>query len=191
MAVALRRSSIGYGGYAQPELEYETAPSTWTEWDILPRQQIRREERVRREQNERPRYQETPQTRARRRRTVINCLLVLVCFTLLSIVIAGHAAIASANLANISLQENITNLEEQVDKLSVGIANGSDITGVAARAESELGMGFPSASQIRYLSDESAATAQTSASAAAVSQDEAAEQGFFEEAWDTLKTLFS
>ncbi|MBQ9942475.1 MAG: cell division protein FtsL [Christensenellaceae bacterium] len=188
---ALRKvaNGYGYGSYVQPEFEYEYAAIQESEWDILPERKVRKTQRAKVEEKVEVTYQVHPETAARRRRALTNCLLILVCFVMLSAVVAGYSAIAKTNLENIQLQENIDNLEEQVDKLSVNIASKSDITSVAAVAEEELAMSFPDASQVRYLSVAAAGEAEP-ADTAEQADAPAEEEGFFASIWNAVCSLF-
>ena len=170
---ALKKAANGYD-YMEPMLE--------SEWDVLPEPKQRRRRAVK----ERVEivYEVHPEQVAKRRRAVYNCLMILICFVMLSLVIAGNAAISKINLENIEIQSNIDKLESQAEQLSVELAVKRDITNVAQAAESSLDMSFPSASQIRYVEFVQPEKTETQ-------EPKAEEKGFFERVWETVKGLFS
>ncbi len=171
----LKRAANGYD-------YYQAVPST-SEWDIIP--EPRHKERPTERTRERVEvdYQVHPAMVAKRRNALKNCLVIMVCFVMLSVVLMGYAAISKINLENIQIQSNIDNLESQVDRLSVDIASKSEITNLANKAETELQMSFPAESQIRYI--------KIAEPGKTVQSNQAAEkEGFFEMLWQTMKSIF-
>ena len=151
---ALRQAANAYDGYYLPKREYSDKTMAFSDWDILPVggtatvpvEQVMMQPKALKEVKLHAQHH--------RRRTLSNCLLVLVCFALLSVVIAGNAAISNNNISNTQLEDEISKLEDEVGKISVSIASKGDVVDVASQAETKLAMGFPEASQVRYLNVE-------------------------------------
>lgn len=96
-------------------------------------------------------YKMHPLMLAKRSNAVRICMTVALVFVMMVAVIASNAVSAKINLENISIQKNIDNLEEQIDKLNLAISTECDIQRIAQIAEDDLSMSFPSDSQVYYI----------------------------------------
>ena len=152
------------------------------DWDVLPAPSPRRQEKQRQRSEIKTQVVEMlhPQSRAKRRKAVVNCLLLALSFIMLVGVVARYAVISETNLDNLEKQEHINTLEAQVEQLSMEIESLGDIQVVQQEAE-KMGLGFAENTQVRYV---------TVPQPEEVLVEEQETPGFFESLWESIKGLF-
>lgn len=122
-----------------------------------------------------------PQQLLRRRKTIANCIMVMVAFAFLITVVGRYAIISSLNLSNTTLKSEITGLKNKIENLQVDIATSADIQYIQNKAQTDLKMWFPKNSQMRYITvpepPEPTPTPEP-------------EKSFLEQLWDGIVGLF-
>ncbi len=105
-------------------------------------------------------YKMHPLMLQKRNNAIRICTTVMLVFVMMVAVIASNAISAKINLENLSIQENIDNLKEEIDRLNLSISTQCDIQKVAQIAENELSMSFPGDSQVYYIEFDEQTTEQ-------------------------------
>ncbi len=153
--VSIKRAADGYD-----YISYESQYYNRSDWDIIPEdlgqpaaQPVRTSrtlKAVRPIENAAPVHRADPESVLKRRKTVLYAVMILIVFMLMVMVVYRYAVLSDMHIDNLRLRADITELDNQLEKLEETISSSRDLEAVMSRAD-ELGMSFASGSQIRYI----------------------------------------
>lgn len=129
------------------------------EWDkvIQPHQrksrQQKRQQGLVQSQKGKPARVTHPAHAAKRKIALKNVMLVFVCFAMLVAMLLVYAKTVSSNLEKNELVDEIADMQAKIERLQMQINSSMDSVTIQERA-SEMGLGFPDNSQIRYINQD-------------------------------------
>lgn len=119
------------------------------EEEALRQQQLREEER-RRAEKERKKMLH-PKDAGLRRKALAYCASILLVSAILITIVSRYAFISTTRLENLEMQNEITALEGEIQQIKIELEAQETISNVQKIASEEMNMGFPTISQVRYI----------------------------------------